>query len=74
LHDHKVGHDQSVRVDGIEYKPPWARPGAFPWPTYLVLVTCTRWKLLKKTRTRLAEFQIEWSAPSAGQRFIVSSR
>jgi tetratricopeptide (TPR) repeat protein len=61
LFDHKVGHDKiRYEVDGIEYKPHVGATVAFPGPDYMVLVTCTRWKLLKKYYGRdSAEFKIE---------------
>ncbi|HVP11400.1 MAG TPA: hypothetical protein VMV94_09475 [Phycisphaerae bacterium] len=61
LFDHKVGHDQvRYKVDGIEYKPHVGETVAFHGANYLVLVTCTRWKLLKKDYGHdSAEFQIE---------------
>ena len=61
LFDHKVGRNRiRYEVDGTEYKPVVGTTVAFPGPDYVVLVTCTRWKLLKKYYGRdSAEFQIE---------------
>ena len=61
LLDHKVGHDRiRYAVGGVEYKPRVGEPVALRGPDYVILVTCTRWKLLKKDYGRdSAEFQIE---------------
>ncbi|MEW6254112.1 MAG: hypothetical protein AB1716_25975, partial [Planctomycetota bacterium] len=49
LFDHKVG-SRRVRyeIDGVEHKPPVGVTLALPGPDHVVLVTCTRGKLLKE--------------------------
>lgn len=61
LLDHKSGdHRVRYKVDGIEYKPRVGTTVALPGRDFVVLVTCTRWKLPKKHYGRdSAEFQIE---------------